>query len=31
RPEGSGWSWKDFAWDIAGASTGYTVWQLTRH
>ena len=19
RPEGSGWSWKDFAWDIAGA------------
>lgn len=27
----SGWSWKDFAWDIAGASTGYTVWQLTRH
>ena len=21
RPEGSGWSWKDFAWDIAGAST----------
>ncbi|MHA6385422.1 hypothetical protein ACX3V1_22565, partial [Escherichia coli] len=24
-------SWKDFAWDIAGASTGYTVWQLTRH
>lgn len=31
RPEGSGWSWKDFARDIAGASTGYTVWQLTRH
>lgn len=27
----SGWSWKDFARDIAGASTGYTVWQLTRH
>ncbi len=20
-----------FCWDIAGASTGYTVWQLTRH
>ncbi|ENT7520354.1 hypothetical protein ACIOPC_004333, partial [Shigella sonnei] len=19
------------AWDVAGASTGYTVWQLTRH
>ncbi|EMH7247232.1 hypothetical protein ACQUPK_005704, partial [Escherichia coli] len=31
RPEGSGWSWKDLAWDVAGASTGYTVWQLTRH
>lgn len=25
------WSWKDLAWDVAGASTGYTVWQLTRH
>ncbi|HHU7185194.1 hypothetical protein UZS73_22910, partial [Escherichia coli] len=22
---------KDLAWDVAGASTGYTVWQLTRH
>ncbi|HGX6404824.1 TPA: YfiM family lipoprotein [Shigella dysenteriae] len=31
RPEGSGWSWKDLAWDVAGASTGYTVWQLTCH
>ncbi|MBZ0056223.1 YfiM family lipoprotein [Leclercia barmai] len=31
RPEGSGWSWKDFAWDIAGASTGYAVWQLAEH
>ncbi|MBW6099101.1 YfiM family lipoprotein [Escherichia coli] len=30
-PEGSGWSWKDLARDVAGASTGYTVWQLTRH
>ncbi|MDU3055596.1 MAG: YfiM family lipoprotein [Escherichia coli] len=19
------------SWDVAGASTGYTVWQLTRH
>ncbi|WMW35695.1 hypothetical protein QT508_08840, partial [Escherichia coli] len=26
-----GWSWKDFTWDVAGATTGYTVWQLTRH
>ena len=31
RPAGSGWSWKDFAWDVAGATTGYTVWQLARH
>lgn len=21
RPSGSGWSWKDFAWDVAGATT----------
>ncbi|MEL4015299.1 YfiM family lipoprotein [Dryocola clanedunensis] len=31
RPEGSGWSWKDFTWDIAGAATGYTIWQLAEH
>jgi len=31
RPAGSGWSWKDFAWDVAGATTGYTVWQLANH
>lgn len=31
RPEGSGWSWKDFAWDVAGATTGYTVWQMAHH
>ncbi|WP_233596198.1 YfiM family lipoprotein [Citrobacter braakii] len=31
RPAGSGWSWKDFAWDVAGASTGYAVWQLAHH
>lgn len=30
RPAGSGWSWKDFAWDVAGAATGYSVWQLAR-
>ena len=30
RPAGSGWSWKDFAWDVAGATTGYAVWQLAR-
>lgn len=28
RAAGSGWSWKDFAWDIAGAATGYSLWQL---
>lgn len=27
RPEGSGWSWKDFVWDVAGATTGYAIWQ----
>jgi len=31
RPAGSGWSWKDFAWDVAGATTGYTLWQLAHH
>ncbi|VFT68014.1 lipoprotein [Escherichia coli] len=28
---GSGWSWKDFTWDVAGATTGYTVWQLAHN
>ncbi|AXX04627.1 hypothetical protein C3D80_03160 [Cronobacter sakazakii] len=31
RPAGSGWSWKDLAWDIAGASAGYAVWQMAEH
>lgn len=31
RAAGSGWSWKDFAWDLAGAATGYGVWQLAEH
>lgn len=31
RPAGSGWSWKDFAWDVAGAATGFTVWRLAEH
>ncbi|SQB62097.1 lipoprotein [Citrobacter koseri] len=31
RPGGSGWSWKDFAWDVAGATTGYAVWQMARN
>ncbi len=31
RPEGSGWSWKDFVWDVAGATTGYAIWQMARY
>lgn len=31
REDGSGWSWKDFTWDIAGAATGYAIWQLAEH
>lgn len=31
REHGSGWSWKDFTWDIAGAATGYAIWQLAGH
>ncbi|YCI83430.1 YfiM family lipoprotein [Enterobacteriaceae bacterium] len=31
RPAGSGWSWKDLAWDVAGATTGYALWQLSHH
>lgn len=30
RPLGSGWSWKDFTWDIAGATTGYALWQMAH-
>ncbi|OON38975.1 hypothetical protein BTJ39_16615 [Izhakiella australiensis] len=30
RPLGSGWSWKDFSWDVAGAATGYTLWTLSH-
>lgn len=25
RPNGSGWSWKDFAWDAAGAASGIAL------
>lgn len=31
RQAGSGWSWKDFTWDIAGAATGYAIWQLASY
>lgn len=30
RAAGSGWSWKDFAWDVAGASTGYSLYYLSN-
>ncbi|NJC99628.1 YfiM family lipoprotein [Candidatus Erwinia dacicola] len=30
REGGSGWSWKDFSWDIAGAATGYALWNLSQ-
>lgn len=31
RAAGSGWSWKDFTWDVAGAATGYAIWQLAKY
>lgn len=30
RPAGSGWSWKDFSWDVAGAATGIALWNLSQ-
>ncbi|WON75956.1 YfiM family lipoprotein [Serratia sp. UGAL515B_01] len=30
REGGTGWSWKDFAWDVAGAATGYSIYHLAR-
>lgn len=27
RPAGTGWSWHDFAYDVAGAVAGYTLYQ----
>lgn len=30
RPAGSGWSWKDMTWDIAGAAVGYSLWQAAQ-
>ncbi len=29
RATGSGWSWKDFAWDVAGATAGYSLYSLS--
>ncbi|MTH45801.1 YfiM family lipoprotein [Intestinirhabdus alba] len=31
RPAGSGWSWKDLAWDVAGAAAGYAAWQMAHY
>ncbi|MEM6161976.1 YfiM family lipoprotein [Erwinia sp. P6884] len=28
REAGSGWSWKDLSWDVAGAATGYALWNI---
>lgn len=30
RQGGTGWSWKDFAWDVAGAMAGYGVYQAVN-
>jgi putative lipoprotein len=30
RPTGSGWSWKDFAWDAAGSASGIALWNLSQ-
>lgn len=30
RPNGSGWSWKDFAWDAASAASGIALWNLSQ-
>ena len=30
RSAGSGWSWKDLAWDLAGAAAGYGLYQAAE-
>ncbi|QAV23968.1 YfiM family lipoprotein [Proteus hauseri] len=30
RPEGTGWSWHDFAYDIAGAAAGSLLYQQLK-
>lgn len=30
RPGGSGWSWRDLAWDLAGALCGYSLAEQAR-
>jgi len=30
RPAGSGWSWKDLGWDVAGALAGYSLYETAN-
>lgn len=30
RSAGSGWSWKDLSWDVAGAASGIALWNLSQ-
>lgn len=30
RPNGTGWSWHDFAYDVAGAVAGYSLYQSLK-
>ncbi|MGK3115144.1 YfiM family lipoprotein [Candidatus Pantoea formicae] len=30
RSSGSGWSWKDLSYDVAGAATGVALWNLSQ-
>ncbi|HGN1707446.1 TPA: YfiM family lipoprotein [Providencia rettgeri] len=30
RPAGTGWSWHDFAYDVAGAVAGYSLYQSLK-
>jgi putative lipoprotein len=30
RSSGSGWSWKDLSYDVAGAATGIALWNLSQ-
>ncbi|MCP9268596.1 YfiM family lipoprotein [Xenorhabdus sp. XENO-1] len=30
RPPGTGWSWRDFVYDVAGAMAGYSLYQSLK-
>ncbi len=30
RPNGTGWSWHDFAYDVAGSIAGYSLYQSLK-